>query len=90
MPVNRELEPLTLHVETRKDAIHIEDSADQGRLRALGSFKHGLRTPRCDDQEPLLEPRRVAPSNLADAGSRLVGLVGESHGRAYVASTTGK
>lgn len=24
--MNRELEPLTLHVETRKDAIHIEDS----------------------------------------------------------------
>jgi hypothetical protein len=39
MPVNRELEPLTLHVETRKEAIYIEDSADQGRLRALGQLQ---------------------------------------------------
>ena len=31
--VNRELEPLTLHVETRKDAIHIEDSAGQTTTR---------------------------------------------------------
>lgn len=54
------------------------------------SFKHGLLAPRCDDQEPLLEPRRAAPSNLADAGPRQAGLAGESLGRAYVASTTGK
>lgn len=34
------------------------------------SFKHGLLAPRCDDQEPLLVPRRQSPPNLAKAGPR--------------------
>ena len=31
--MNREFEPLTLHIETRNDAIHIEDSAGRTTTR---------------------------------------------------------
>lgn len=54
------------------------------------SFKQGLLAPRRDDLQPLLELRRQAAPNFADAAHREEDLVGAPHSPVFAQSTSGK